>query len=397
MNRLSRLAFLVSIFGGSAALASACGDARAPEPLGQTKQALSTTVVISQFYAFGGSTSGGTAAYKNDYVELFNKSSSPVSIGGWSLQYGSTANNFSLLFPIPAGTTIPAGKYFLIKLVGSTGGADLPTPDLDATMPEAGTAINLAQAGGKIAIVNSLTPVACGAATSRCDLADAATGIVDMVGYGTSSDYEGTAAAPVSTHTDAVFRALGGCLDTDQNAADFAAAAAAPRNAASPATTCGVDAGSDAVVDADAVAVDVLGDGSEVAVDAVADAVDAAPDVVADAVADAVPDVVVDAKVDAVSDAPADTGTKPDTSMPADTGTAPEDTGTEEDTAPVDTGTTPPADTGKASIDTGTPVAPAETSEDSGCGCTTPRTTENTAGLAALVVGLAIASRRRRR
>jgi MYXO-CTERM domain-containing protein len=391
MTRFTRLAFLISIVGGSLALGSACGNAQQPtEQLGKTKQALSTTVVISQFYGFGGSTTGGGAAYKNDYVELFNMSASDVNIGGWSIQYGSTANNFSLRFDIPTGTMIGAGKYYLIKLDGGTTGADLPTPDLDATMPpDAGTAINLAQAGGKIALVNSTTTLTCGAAASRCDYADAATGIIDMVGYGTSADYEGSASAPASTVSNAVFRALGGCKDTDQNSADFAAAAAAPRNSATTAVVCGVDAGVDGAVE---VAVD---GGPDIPMPETPDT--KLPDVASEVAMDAVvmDTAVVDAIADAPADAPTDTGTPADTGTPpTDTGTAPEDTGS----APEDTGSGPLiTDTGTPTADTGPDVAPAETSDDSGCGCSTPRTTENTAGLAALVLGLAIASRRRRR
>jgi hypothetical protein len=44
-------------------------------------------VVISQVYGAGGN---GGAIYQNDFVELFNRSSSPVSLAGWSVQYGSS-------------------------------------------------------------------------------------------------------------------------------------------------------------------------------------------------------------------------------------------------------------------------------------------------------------------
>ena len=47
---------------------------------------VSTTIVISQVYGAGGNTG---ATLRNDYVELFNLSSSPVSLNGMSLQYAS--------------------------------------------------------------------------------------------------------------------------------------------------------------------------------------------------------------------------------------------------------------------------------------------------------------------
>ena len=42
-------------------------------------------VVISQIYGGNGN------AYKSDYVELFNRSASPINVTGWSVQYASAA------------------------------------------------------------------------------------------------------------------------------------------------------------------------------------------------------------------------------------------------------------------------------------------------------------------
>ena len=48
--------------------------------------ALSTGVVISQVYGGGGNTG---ATYTHDFIKLFNRGTSPVSLAGWSLQYAS--------------------------------------------------------------------------------------------------------------------------------------------------------------------------------------------------------------------------------------------------------------------------------------------------------------------
>ncbi|HEX7955357.1 MAG TPA: lamin tail domain-containing protein, partial [Pyrinomonadaceae bacterium] len=86
-------------------------------------EAASANIVISQVYGGGGATTG-TPAYKYDYVELFNRSTTSVTMSGYSLQYGSSTGNFGSsstnIYAIPNGTTIPAGKYLLIKL-GVTG------------------------------------------------------------------------------------------------------------------------------------------------------------------------------------------------------------------------------------------------------------------------------------
>jgi uncharacterized protein len=49
-------------------------------------QAVSTDLVISQLYG-GGGNSGAT--FTHDFVEIFNRSSEPVSVDGWSVQYAS--------------------------------------------------------------------------------------------------------------------------------------------------------------------------------------------------------------------------------------------------------------------------------------------------------------------
>ncbi len=51
-----------------------------------TAQAVSTSVVVSQVYGGGGNTG---AQYTNDFIELFNLGTSPVSLAGWSVQYTS--------------------------------------------------------------------------------------------------------------------------------------------------------------------------------------------------------------------------------------------------------------------------------------------------------------------
>ena len=59
-------------------------------PVGPTAtvRATSTTIVISQVYG-GGGNSG--APWTNDYIELFNRGTSPVDVTGWSVQYASAA------------------------------------------------------------------------------------------------------------------------------------------------------------------------------------------------------------------------------------------------------------------------------------------------------------------
>lgn len=58
-----------------------------------TTHALSSGVVISQVYGGAGCGTAGCSTYKNDYIELFNRGASPVSLNGWSVQYASATGS----------------------------------------------------------------------------------------------------------------------------------------------------------------------------------------------------------------------------------------------------------------------------------------------------------------
>jgi|GEM_PF-516360 len=183
-------------------------------------------VVISQVYGGGGGAAPVT--YKRDYVELFNPTSAPVSLGGWSLQYGSATGtaNWSV-HVLPASLSIGPGQYLLIEEGGGTAGADLPVaPDVSAGP------LNMSATTGKVALVSSAT-----ALSGACPSA----GVVDQVGFGTANCAEGGAAtAALSKETGAV-RKSAGCTDTDNNAADFDVVAnPVPRNGSSPTHACSV-------------------------------------------------------------------------------------------------------------------------------------------------------------
>jgi hypothetical protein len=179
----------------------------------------STTVVISQVYGGGGANTG-TPTYKNDYVELYNKSNTTQDISGFVLAYGSSTGQFGSsatnYFTFPASTTIAPGKYLFIQLgtVG-TAGADFPvTPDFVTTN------INAAAANGKFALFNTgFVANSCGATATPCTLPN--TSIVDLVAYGTSNNAEGGSPVPALSVTTGAVRKQNGALDTDNNANDF--------------------------------------------------------------------------------------------------------------------------------------------------------------------------------
>jgi hypothetical protein len=188
-------------------------------------QSASPDLVVSQLFA-GGGNSG--APFANDFVELFNRSSTSVDLSTWTIQYAS-AGATSWQTTALTGT-VPPGRSYLVQLASAAAiGSSLPTPDATGTT-------NLAVSGGKVALVRDTTPLTCGATAGSCST-DAR--VADLIGYGSATDYEGTAAAPTPSNTLAEQRDGSGCTDTDDNASDFSTAAPAPRNSSSAATPCG--------------------------------------------------------------------------------------------------------------------------------------------------------------
>lgn len=180
-----------------------------------------TTVVISQVYGGGGNAS---AAYQNDFVELFNPTQASQSLNNWSVQYASATGTTWQVVKL-SNFTLQPGQYYLVKLAsGGAVGAALPAEDVAGS-------INMSGSNGKVALSNDTL------ALTSC-LPNAA--IVDMVGFGTANCFEGAGAAPTSGgNTFSVMRSNNGCQDGNNNGADFTGTAVSPRNSGSPFSTCG--------------------------------------------------------------------------------------------------------------------------------------------------------------
>ncbi|MBK6696609.1 MAG: lamin tail domain-containing protein [Myxococcales bacterium] len=227
---------LLALFGVSAAMGCS-GTREMDSEQAASALTVSPDLVISQVYGGGGNTG---AQYTNDFVELFNRGGSSVSLSGKSLQYASSSGNFQSganTVALPNATVAP-GAYFLIQLgKGAATAAALPTPDHITTGTEA---LNIAGANGKLVVVDSAALLNCGT-TGNC----ASGAWIDLVGYGTATQAEGTP-APAAGNTTAAVRKGAGCTDTGVNSADFESLAPNPRNSATTAVDCGnppVDAG----------------------------------------------------------------------------------------------------------------------------------------------------------
>jgi hypothetical protein len=187
-------------------------------------QSASSDLVVSQLYSGGGNAG---ASYTNDFVELFNPSTSAIDLTGWTIQYASAASTTWQATALSG--SVPAGRYYLVQLASAAAvGAPLPTPDASGTT-------NLAVSGGKVALARSSAALTCGASAGSCSANPL---VADLIGYGSATDYEGAAAAPALSSSAAAVRAAGGCTDADDNSGDFAEAAPAPRNSATAAHAC---------------------------------------------------------------------------------------------------------------------------------------------------------------
>ncbi|HEV7949844.1 MAG TPA: lamin tail domain-containing protein, partial [Glaciihabitans sp.] len=181
------------------------------------------TIVISQIYG-GGGNSGAT--YTNDFVEIFNRGNTTVSLAGWSVQYTSSSGTGSWSRTPLSGALAPGQYYLVQESAGAGGTTPLPTPNAIGTIAMSGT-------NGHIALVTNNTSLPAGCPNALPQL-------MDLVGYGTAACFEGAGAAPGLDNVTADFRSHLGCKDTDSNGGNFFTGSPNPRNTSTAATVCPV-------------------------------------------------------------------------------------------------------------------------------------------------------------
>ncbi|RYJ06584.1 MAG: ExeM/NucH family extracellular endonuclease, partial [Actinomycetales bacterium] len=176
-------------------------------------------LVIDEAYLNGGSTG---ASYLNKFIEIKNPTDKSVDVSGWSLQYRPYNATTDFTSTIALGDrVIPAGRTLLVSgNNNASNGAALPTPDVASTVAFSGNAN-----GGTLALSRSTTVLTGDRATVLAN-----SSVVDLLGYGLSTTYEGTPKASGYGVAKSISRSGG--TDTDDNAADFAATDPSP-------TACG--------------------------------------------------------------------------------------------------------------------------------------------------------------
>jgi len=183
---------------------------RTPTPT-STLLPIATNVVISEFRAIGPS------GANDEFIELYNPTSSVIAIGGWTLRKSNGCGSpTSLIATIPATITLAAGQHYLIR--GSTYSGSV-SADLSPTD------LGIANDGG-IALLNGAT-------------------IIDQVGLCSGTTYrEGTALVALTTNTNRSYdrksSSTGSCADSNNNILDFFLRTPSdPQNSSSPLTRCG--------------------------------------------------------------------------------------------------------------------------------------------------------------
>ncbi|WHY17193.1 cadherin-like beta sandwich domain-containing protein [Paenibacillus sp. G2S3] len=204
---------------------------------------LAENIVISHFY--GGKKDDVLDVYSSDFVELFNPTSKPVSLNGWSIQFADNQKNNWKIANLGAPTAqIPAYGYYLIAL-GSNGSVGAELPQADA----AEGSFKLGNNSGKLALLNTNQKL-----TDNDPMKDSLKDhVVDFVGYDAVDAFWGSPAPqagkqntmqrlvfdplePGTNLTSAAFPNSGNNWDTKNNGKDFEKVKGAKaRNSSSPA------------------------------------------------------------------------------------------------------------------------------------------------------------------
>jgi 5'-nucleotidase len=178
-----------------------------------------TGLVISEVYGAGGNSG---SVYNADFVELYNPTSTDISVAGDYIHYRSAAGGGTVA-PYALSGSVPAGGHYLIQMstASTTTGAPLPTPDAVAS-----PAFAVAAAGGEIFLLSNST------STFTAGDQVGAPGVMEMVGALGSNSYESAPTTSAASATQSLNRSDTGA-DSDHNNADFSLKAPSPQNTGS--------------------------------------------------------------------------------------------------------------------------------------------------------------------
>lgn len=160
-------------------------------------------VIINEVYSNGTGLSG---PYLNDYIELYNPSDATIVLDGMSVTVigGINGNHYGT---VELAGSLAAGDHYLLKLQNSAA-----FPSDDAVEVEN---FDVEDAELRVPSQNASVLLTFGEST------------LDLVGYGVTERYEGTAAR-AAQYDESLSRTDG--IDTDDNAADFTSQEPSPQH-----------------------------------------------------------------------------------------------------------------------------------------------------------------------
>lgn len=170
------------------------------------------------YEVFGGGGNTG-APFSNDYVVLYNGSDEDIDLAAANLtlgyasatgSFGAQTENLTYDKAAALSGTIESETFFLISL-GAGNNKDLPLPVVDFAAGLFG-GMSVSGTNGKMALYvgDFDTKVITGSDDEA---------VIDFVGFGTATDFEGAGAAPAPSNTTSIRRKA--LVDTNDNAADF--------------------------------------------------------------------------------------------------------------------------------------------------------------------------------
>lgn len=178
----------------------------------------SAGIVLNEVYGGGGNAG---APFSNDFIELADRGSTAVDLTGWTVQYHSASTTGGWQ-ATPLTKSIAAGDTYLVgEAAGNTPATPLPAPQ------DSGT-IAMGAGSGTVALVHATAALTCTSAAECTGNPD----VVDLVGYGAATIFEGAAAAPGLDNATSDSRST--AADSDDNGADFTAGAPTPTAGANP-------------------------------------------------------------------------------------------------------------------------------------------------------------------
>ncbi|WP_223748714.1 lamin tail domain-containing protein [Myxococcus sp. XM-1-1-1] len=220
-----------NVSGEGQVVASLGGDSVSAQLRVTEQPAGANHVVISE------AAPAGPGGANDEFVELFNPTTSPVDLSGWKLQYKSATGTTYLSFTLPAGSVIQPRGFFLVThpdYAGSVAGDANWGPAFSMSASRTGGG-NLRLGGPALTTTNMNDPAKVDAFAYGTGNAPEGTAFPTVPAEAGSFERKATVSSTAATMEGGSDAAAGNGYDSDDNASDFILRTQRqPQNSASP-------------------------------------------------------------------------------------------------------------------------------------------------------------------